>query len=68
MEADFERLLQLSPVICTTDLTNPVIQVEIEKQGRIMGQKTARLHVSFSNNWSAYPTGRSLLPGNLSDV
>ena len=45
----------------TTRLTNPVIQVEIKKQGRIMGQKTARLHVSLSNHWSAYPTGGRLI-------
>ena len=34
MEADFERLPQFSPVLGTTDLTKPVIQVKIEKQER----------------------------------
>ena len=36
MEPDFERLPQFSPVLGTTDLTKPVIQVKKEKQGRII--------------------------------
>ena len=43
MEPDFERLLQFSSsAMHTTYLTNPVIRVKIEKQGRIMGQKNCQ--------------------------
>ena len=42
MEPDFERLLQFFPVLGTTDLTKPVIQVKKEKLGRIMDQKNCQ--------------------------